>query len=47
MIQEKEDQNKFNRIIELVNEYNPGKIPGVPKEEDQPRWIDININKYN
>ena len=48
MIQKKEDQKKFNRIIELVNEYNPGKVSRGTQEEDQDPMININNNiKYN
>ena len=48
MIQKKEDQKKFNRIIELVNEYNPGKVSRGTQEEDQDPMINIINNiKYN
>lgn len=47
MIQEPADQNKFNRIIELTNEFNPGNNSRGTQGTKSAPWIDININKYN
>ena len=46
-IQEDADQNKFNRILELVDEYNPGNNSRGTQGTKSAPWIDININKYN
>ena len=47
MIQEPADQNKFNRILELTNEFNPGNNSRGTQGTKSALWIDININKYN
>ena len=45
MIQEPADQNKFNRILELTNEFNPGNNSRGTQGTKSAPWIDININK--
>ena len=46
MIQKKEDQEKFNRIIELVKEFNPGNNSRGTQVKNTDPMININNNKY-